>query len=306
MGKEQEFTGKEWDSEMGLNYFCQHNSLMMKDYSAMKSIPLMQANKKESVQKNKYFPGFIQAVGLIILVYLLPSILLVTTKYLVNISLYNNFIFRTIVTIVSFSVVLFFFRRHIGMQINWSIIFRHIKTSSFILIVTSIIGIIILSAGINYIIQYLFNKLGYIHNPYDYLMSKSFIFFYITIVIIFPVLEELFFSGLILPGFIRRYSTSKALILISILFCFSHKNLYQLPGAFLLRLFISWLFIKSNSLVPCISAHVLSNLLTVIALRFVFVFPDYLLLPDYVSGWMIVGVGCGCVAIYNAPHLTWT
>lgn len=82
---------------------------------------------------------------------------------------------------------------------------------------------------------------------------------FLTVAIIAPVVEEIIFRGIILRGFLRRYSVVKALILSSLLFGFIHLNITQFITAFLVGLLLGWIYYKTNSLLFVILAHALHN-----------------------------------------------
>jgi membrane protease YdiL (CAAX protease family) len=91
-------------------------------------------------------------------------------------------------------------------------------------------------------------------------LSRGGIASLIALVVIAPITEELLFRGLILRGFLARYRTSTAILVSSILFALVHVNPYQFCTAFLMGVFLAWLFLRTRSLWPCIIAHALFNL----------------------------------------------
>jgi membrane protease YdiL (CAAX protease family) len=89
---------------------------------------------------------------------------------------------------------------------------------------------------------------------------------FLTAVIVAPVLEELIFRGLILEGFLRNYSPTKAIIIASLLFGIAHLNIWQFIGAFLLGLFIGWVYWKTRSIGLAIGIHIVNNLTSYMAM----------------------------------------
>ena len=81
----------------------------------------------------------------------------------------------------------------------------------------------------------------------------------IALVIVAPLTEELLCRGLILSGFLRRYSARKAVLASALLFAAVHLNPYQFFSAFVLGVLMGWVFLKTRSLWPCIYAHALNN-----------------------------------------------
>ncbi len=91
-------------------------------------------------------------------------------------------------------------------------------------------------------------------------MIKTNAFSMATVVIAAPILEEFIFRGIILKGFLKNYSPSKAIIWSAVLFGLVHMNPWQFIGATAIGLIIGWLYWKSNSLIPGIILHFVNNL----------------------------------------------
>jgi hypothetical protein len=69
------------------------------------------------------------------------------------------------------------------------------------------------------------------------------------------------FRGIILQGFLTRYSLVHAVLLNSLLFGLSHLSLPQLVSGIFLGVFIGWIFLKTQSLIVCIFCHACANAL---------------------------------------------
>jgi hypothetical protein len=78
-------------------------------------------------------------------------------------------------------------------------------------------------------------------------------------VVIAPVLEEMLFRGVILRGFLRRYSRTFAILWSAALFGIAHLNLYQMATALTLGIVSGWLYERCRSLWPCILLHACYN-----------------------------------------------
>ncbi|MFP4555770.1 MAG: CPBP family intramembrane glutamic endopeptidase [Bacteroidales bacterium] len=95
---------------------------------------------------------------------------------------------------------------------------------------------------------------------FEQLATKSSnIYVFLTIVVVAPVLEEFIFRGIMLDGLLKRYSPHKAIIVSSILFGFVHLNPWQLTSAFILGLFIGWVYFKTRSISIAIIIHAFNN-----------------------------------------------
>ncbi len=74
-----------------------------------------------------------------------------------------------------------------------------------------------------------------------------------------PFLEEMLFRGLVLRGFLDRYSPWQAIVLSSLLFGILHLNIWQFVSAFVLGLVLGWMYMRTRSLWPCFLVHSLHN-----------------------------------------------
>lgn len=87
---------------------------------------------------------------------------------------------------------------------------------------------------------------------------------FIALVVVAPLTEEFLFRGLILNGFLQRYSTWSAILLSAFLFAAFHFNPWQFIGAFILGIFFAWLYVKTRSLFLPILGHAINNALPLI------------------------------------------
>jgi CAAX amino terminal protease family. len=67
------------------------------------------------------------------------------------------------------------------------------------------------------------------------------------------------FRGVILRGFLRRYSRTFAILWSAALFGIAHLNLYQFMTAFAIGVVGGWLYERCRSLWPCILLHATYN-----------------------------------------------
>lgn len=88
---------------------------------------------------------------------------------------------------------------------------------------------------------------------------------FLYIAIIAPVLEEMFFRGLLLRSYLKRYSAEAAIIITALLFGIMHGQYIMVFWGCILGLLLAWLYLLTRSLWPCILAHSFSNLTALIA-----------------------------------------
>jgi len=89
--------------------------------------------------------------------------------------------------------------------------------------------------------------------------KASNIYIFLTLVVAAPILEEFIFRGIMLNGLLKKYSPHKAIIVTSILFGFVHLNPWQFISAFILGLFIGWIYYKTRSISLVIIIHAFNN-----------------------------------------------
>ncbi|GAH88879.1 unnamed protein product, partial [marine sediment metagenome] len=78
-------------------------------------------------------------------------------------------------------------------------------------------------------------------------------------ILLMPLVEEALFRGVILRGFLKRYSTEQAIIVSAIVFSIAHLNPWQMVSAFMGGIFLAWLMVYTRSLFTCILGHMTMN-----------------------------------------------
>jgi len=101
------------------------------------------------------------------------------------------------------------------------------------------------------------------------LLEDKTIFTGIMIVVAGPLFEEILFRGMILDGFLKRYSPWKAILWSSLIFGLFHLNPWQFIPAFILGVLMGYVYWKTRSLWLCIFIHFINNGLSYLALFFV-------------------------------------
>lgn len=90
-------------------------------------------------------------------------------------------------------------------------------------------------------------------------LSQKGIWSIVLLAVVAPITEEPLFRGLILGGFLRRYSVKKAVLVSAALFSLLHVNPYQLASGFVLGIALAWVLLKTRSLWPCMILHAFYN-----------------------------------------------
>lgn len=77
-------------------------------------------------------------------------------------------------------------------------------------------------------------------------------------------IEEFVFRGIVV-GVLRKYGDAFAIISSAIMFGLMHRNITQIPFAFIVGLVLAFVYCKTNSLIPCIFIHFFNNFYAVIS-----------------------------------------
>ena len=89
---------------------------------------------------------------------------------------------------------------------------------------------------------------------------------FVLAVIIAPLCEEVLMRGVILRGLLKSISPQKAIIWTSFFFALIHLNPWQALPAFVIGLFLGWLYWKTRSIWTCIFVHFVNNLFAFVGL----------------------------------------
>ncbi|QZT37104.1 CPBP family intramembrane metalloprotease [Halosquirtibacter xylanolyticus] len=88
------------------------------------------------------------------------------------------------------------------------------------------------------------------------------------VVLIGPIIEELIFRGIIMNGFLRNYSKTKAILISALLFGFFHMNPWQFIPATILGVLVGILRAQTGSIWAAIAGHSIHNGLVYLSIVF--------------------------------------
>ncbi len=91
---------------------------------------------------------------------------------------------------------------------------------------------------------------------------------FIAIGIAPAILEEVLFRGIVLKGMLKNYSPTKAILWSSFFFAIFHLNPWQAVPAFLIGIFIGWIYYRTRSLLPGMLLHGINNSIAFLAMVF--------------------------------------
>lgn len=205
------------------------------------------------------YPSLKQSIGLMV-VFILSQIVITLFVFLINYFAFDssnislNLIF--IVYVLSFLFTLFFGLRQKRMRHDEKpFYFNRIDPFSYpILMVLTWAMLILIDPLIS-----LIPLPEFMLKSFEGLFSSRSPVIFILLVVAAPVLEELLFRGIILEGFLHRYSPGKAILWSSVIFGVIHLNPWQFIAAFFGGLLIGWVYWQTRSLLPAMFIHFIMN-----------------------------------------------
>lgn len=79
------------------------------------------------------------------------------------------------------------------------------------------------------------------------------------VILIAPVVEEIFFRGFIYPAFRKKMGVAWGILLSSLVFALFHFEPYQIPPLLVIGAILAFIYERTRSLVPAIVLHGLNN-----------------------------------------------
>ncbi|MGL5244085.1 MAG: lysostaphin resistance A-like protein [Sarcina sp.] len=92
------------------------------------------------------------------------------------------------------------------------------------------------------------------------IISKDYIYLFLSVCIFAPFIEEFMYRGILLNGFLKKYTPNASIIFSALIFAIVHFNIPQGINAFLLGLILGYVYFKTHSIYICIFMHFINNL----------------------------------------------
>ena len=211
------------------------------------------------MDKEVSYPGIVQAVWLLILLFFL----LVSVGAIIDILGFfqEESIIVSIGNTISFAVVLLLGSKKAGAPLREIFSVRSFPIILFIPMGLVIIGISIVGSELDNVFRAFLPPPEWLTDIFLRLAGHdtSLLGSILALVIVAPMTEELLFRGLILRGFMSRYTVRKAIFVSAILFGLFHMNPWQFVHTTAIGILFAWWFFKTRSLIPCIFGHALNN-----------------------------------------------
>ncbi|MDR0661503.1 MAG: CPBP family intramembrane metalloprotease [Prevotellaceae bacterium] len=142
---------------------------------------------------------------------------------------------------------------------------KRIDWTVYILLLLATLSIAIILEPLNTLIVKLLPMPDWVEEIFSSAFTPS-IATFIMVAIIAPLCEEILLRGVILRGLLNSSSPRKAIIWSAFLFALIHLNPWQGVFAFLIGLFLGWVYWKTRSIWTCIFIHFINNSLSFVGL----------------------------------------
>lgn len=220
------------------------------------------------MKQSHLYPGMRQAIWLMVLAALLMvslSILVAIIDEVFHVSLGGHPAVMAAVTLIAIGLILMLGLKKNNAPFKDVFPLKPIQMILFLPMVFTIIGVDIVLSEMDNLLRTLLPApkwiadLVYLSRGQASLWGSILVF-----VVVAPLTEELLFRGLILRGFLSRYTVRKAILASAILFGLFHFNPWQLLGAITVGVLFAWWFVQTGSLIPCLFGHAFSNAMPLI------------------------------------------
>jgi len=219
--------------------------------------------KEHPITMSEPYPGIRQAISLLIVTALLsmvcriPLILLGT---IVDLPLMTHPLALGIANLAAIALVLMWGLGKVGATFYQVYPLTPVAQPLILPICLTVIGVGIILSELDNLLRLVMPVPASFASQFADLMTGDSLFESLLLaIVIAPVTEELLFRGLILQGFLRRYSPRKAILASALLFAAFHGNPWQFLGALVLGVLFACWFLQTRSLIPCILGHAVNN-----------------------------------------------
>lgn len=223
---------------------------------------------------SEQYPKFKNAVLLCLLLIILQIVTGIISGLILGICGYSTESFQygitvSIVQVLSFGMVILIGFRKTKKNFNDVFRFVNIPILIWFSVLILAVGLTIISSEIDNLLNFVFPMPNSIKAMFNNLGVEQNIVVSIILMVFIPAItEEMFFRGIFISGFSKNYSFWKAILLSSLLFGLIHLNPWQFITGFIIGVPVAYVFLKSNSIIPCMIIHAFNNLLYVFTSRF--------------------------------------
>lgn len=178
-----------------------------------------------------------------------------------------------------------------GVKINNPTLGRYNIFTATVLVILATLCAIILMEPLNSIIP----MPEYLKRVYGLMLTDP-LWSTLSVAVAAPLIEEFLLRGVMMRGMLQHTTPTNAIMSSAFFFAVIHMNPYQAAGAFIMGIFLGWIYYKSGILWLSILVHALNNGLSTL---FTHLFPE--MSPDSgVIDLVVESCGIGCYLILYA------
>ena len=217
----------------------------------------------------KPYPGLLQALLLLLLYFLTTAAInipFVLAGILIDLPVQHPYI-QALVEVISFVLLLLWVSRYTKIPAKELLTVDRLHYLLVLPVILLILGSNIIESEIDNIFRTFVPMSNVFVEYFNQLFDGSYgIMALITLtVIVAPLVEEIIFRGIMLKGFLQRYSVRKAILMSALIFGIAHMNPWQFISAFIWGIIAGWLYYRTRSLAPCILGHAFNNFMPFLA-----------------------------------------
>ncbi len=216
------------------------------------------------MNSDKAFPGFWQSVLLLIGVFIIQVIVLIPVfvyEFISKVSILHHPATTGYANILSIGIVVFFAWKLMKLPAKQVFPIKGINIAEIGIVLITTLGFSILLSELDNIVRIVLPVPENIAEMFEKLISGSGSMWgsFFALAIVAPLTEETLFRGVILNGYLKRYSPATAIIVSGLMFGLFHLNPWQFFGAAIIGFVFAWWFIKTGNLTLTILGHFFAN-----------------------------------------------
>ena len=215
--------------------------------------------------QNQRYPNILQSIWILISLHILSWVLLILRYILVRVTgflLLAHFAVSLLVSVIPYGLILMRGVKRANTSFREICPLVPVRLSLLFPMALTIIGTFSLEFEINSWLEYFpSHPEWYAEFLYNLVVASNDLVvvpiwvMVVSFVILAPLTEELLVRGLILRGFLSRYSARKAVLASALLSGLTHLDSSNFIGPTMLGILFAWWFIQTRSMLPCFLGH---------------------------------------------------
>ena len=209
----------------------------------------------------KYDFGIGESINLL-LIFIPAYIIIIIVFKLFHID--KNLFFSGIQQLIAYSFIIVIALKRMNNKFTDMITFKRINLFLICMLLLTTVGLHMILFKFADVLLCLIPPPDYIIEMYKSISPSNKWDEIFTIVIIAPIMEEFLYRGVLLRGFLQKYSIEKSILISALIFALIHANPWQFMPALVMGIFLGWIFVNTRSIIICILIHSLYNGLSMI------------------------------------------